>query len=65
MKALVAKFMGMPISVRVSAVFLSVVVSLIVVVMAVNAPLLLIGIALLIGLVASAIRLIIYIDSGE
>lgn len=65
MKALVAKFMGMPISVRVSAVFLSVVVSLIVVVMAVNAPLLLIGIALLIGLVASAIRLLIYFDTGD
>lgn len=65
MKALVAKFMGMPVSVRVSAVFFSVVVSLVVGVMAVNAPLLLVGIALLIGLVASAIRLIIYFEAGE
>ena len=65
MKALVAKFMGMPISVRVSAVFFSVVVSMIIGVMAVNAPLLLVGIALLIGLVASAIRLIIYIEAGK
>ena len=65
MKALVAKFMDMPVSVRISAVFLSVVLSVFVFVIAVTAPLLLIGIALLFGLVASIIRLLIYFDMGE
>ena len=65
MKALFAKFMDMPVSVRISAVFLSVVLSVFVFVIAVTAPLLLIGIALLFGLVASIIRLLIYFDMGE
>lgn len=65
MKVLFAKFMDMPVSVRISAVFLSVVLSVIVFIMAVNEPFLLFGIALLFGLIASAIRLIIYIELGE
>jgi flagellar biosynthesis component FlhA len=59
------KFMDMPASVRISAVFLSVVLSVIVAIMAVQVPLLLVGIALLFGLFASAIRLLIYIEAGE
>jgi len=61
MKALFVKFMGMPVSVRVSALFLLVVA----VIMAVIAPLPFAVIIVVTGSVLSFIRLMIYVNMGE
>ena len=61
MKALFVKFMGMPVSVRISALFLLVVA----VIMAVIAPLPFAVIIVVTGSFLSFIRLMIYVNMGE
>jgi hypothetical protein len=61
MKALFVKFMGMPVSVRISALFLLVVA----VILAVIAPLPFAVTIVVTGSVLSFIRLMIYVNMGE